>query len=346
MPNQRSNASAPCSISIPQPVGRAMSARARPRAPRRLAGAIDEIEHGGTGRRCARPHGQRVVAQTDRRRVHDQRRAVERRVHRCDTTSRRRVEARRERRGSLRRCDCTDGPRAEPHRSTAASTAAAAPPAPRSATRADLPRRAEERAARSRRNRRRRCCRRRGRRPSCQNVFTAPHAIRERLSASHSAATASLCGIVTLPRALCRGELGERRVERVGCDVERLVAQRDAGRAKRGVLEARRQRVRRPDARAGPGAREAPHDRAAATRSAASRSNTRRISRLELVRGRAVDVEVAAEGIADRAADWRRATRRPSAGCALPSPPSASTRSRWCGPMARIRSLSRDDARA
>ena len=135
--------------------------------------------------------------------------------------------------------------RAEPHRSTAASTAAALPPAPRSATRADC--RASPRSARAiastaadvgvvadeRR------------RPSRQNVFTAPQRSRQRRSAvAHSAATASLCGIVTLPHAFCRAQRRQRRGERVGGDVERFVDERDAGGAQCGVLEARRERVR------------------------------------------------------------------------------------------------------
>ena len=66
----------------------------------------------------------------------------------------------------------------------------------------------------------------------------------------------------------------------------------------------------RPDARAAPAARAARVTTRPAPRSAVMRSNTRRISRLELVGGGAIDVELPADRIADRAR--RRAVRRDS----------------------------------
>ena len=134
-PNHRSNASAPCSTSIARPSA-ARSPRARHRVdPPCVADTVYEVDDADGVGQATDVDGDIVVGHADGRRVHHDRalaHGVARRDGRCDRPPRTGRPTRRR----ARPCDCRRVARAPGHRSTAASTAAAAPPAPNTATRA------------------------------------------------------------------------------------------------------------------------------------------------------------------------------------------------------------------
>ena len=192
--------------------------------------------------------------------------------------------------------------RAPSQRSTAASTAAADPPAPSTTTDPVVVRQAEVAADR-------------GVEPADVGVVADERAIfgpervhradalrRPGLRAPQSAANASLCGTVTFPAASrVAQESGDGREPRRR-HVDRLVRERDPRAAQRGVLHRRRERMRDGMAEQHEPRRAGPLRRPAAARTLAGDAvEHERDDALELVHRAPVDLEASAERVDDRA---------------------------------------------
>ena len=310
-PNHRSNASAPCSTSIPSPSAARWPALARRAHPRRL------VRAGTRGRPRAASAGSSVDGAREARRRAGRRASRSRRasapssaVVRVDDTARDGAEARGELLGACPCCDCRRATRAPPpsfRRGTA--------PPPRCRRRRAAPPRAVARASPS-------SARAIASTPPTsvlsptQRAVLVPERVhraaraRPAASARRSARrTASLCGIVTLPAA----SLGARASrasssKRVGRDVERLVRERNArgARARRSGSAARANA--RPDARAGRAGRAARRSRCVRAALRGEAVEHAPDLALELVGRRAIDLELAADRIADRRDPPRRAS--------------------------------------